>query len=142
MKRKNLVQTSFSDWPHDSATHLGIAGYHYDAQNVTMCNRSLKQKAISLSSCEAEFHAASACAGELLGFAKQLKNFMTMFQLYCNKAGGDASFWRCPWKILPLAWVTSGRHRRCQQFFLLTSSLQKNSSESYSWHKNPTRHSL
>ena len=32
-----------------------------------MCNRSLKQTAISLSSCEAEFYAASACAGELLG---------------------------------------------------------------------------
>ena len=35
-----------------------------------MYNRSLKQTAISLSSCEAEFHAASACAGELFGLAE------------------------------------------------------------------------
>ena len=35
-----------------------------------MCNRSLKQTAISLSSCEAEFYAASACAGELLGLSE------------------------------------------------------------------------
>ena len=39
-------------------------------RNVTMCNRSLKQTAISFSSCEAEFYAASACAGELLGLAE------------------------------------------------------------------------
>ena len=38
-----------------------------------MCNRSLKQTAISLSSCEAEFYAASACAGELLGLAERFK---------------------------------------------------------------------
>ena len=38
-----------------------------------MCNRSLKQTAISLSSREAEFHAASACAGELLGLAELFK---------------------------------------------------------------------
>ena len=30
-----------------------------------MCNRSLKQTAISLRSCETKFYAASACAGEL-----------------------------------------------------------------------------
>ena len=38
-----------------------------------MYNRSLKQTAISLSSCEAEFYAASACAGELLGLAELFK---------------------------------------------------------------------
>ena len=38
-----------------------------------MCNRSLKQTAISLSSCEAEFCAGSACAGELLGLAELFK---------------------------------------------------------------------
>ena len=38
-----------------------------------MCNRSLKQTAISLSSCEAEFYAASAFAGELLGLAELFK---------------------------------------------------------------------
>ena len=35
-----------------------------------LCNRSLKQTAISRSSCEAELYAASACAGELLGLAE------------------------------------------------------------------------
>ena len=35
-----------------------------------MYNRSLKQTAISLSSCEAEFYADSACARELLGLAE------------------------------------------------------------------------
>ena len=38
-----------------------------------MCNRSLKQTAISLSSCEAEFYSASACAGELLVLAELFK---------------------------------------------------------------------
>ena len=36
-----------------------------------MCNRGLKQTAIS--SCEAEFHAASAFSGELLGLAELFK---------------------------------------------------------------------
>ena len=35
-----------------------------------MCNRSLKQTAISLSSCEAELYAASARTGELVGLAE------------------------------------------------------------------------
>ena len=38
-----------------------------------MCNRSLKQTATRLSSCEAEFYAASACARELLGLAELFK---------------------------------------------------------------------
>ena len=38
-----------------------------------MCNGSLKQTAISLSSCEAESCAASARAGELLGLAELFK---------------------------------------------------------------------
>ena len=38
-----------------------------------MCNRSLKQTAISLSSREAEFYAASACARELRGLAELFK---------------------------------------------------------------------
>ena len=49
-----------------------VTGHHCDVQNVTKCNRSLKQTAISLSSCEAELHAASACAGTLLGLADLL----------------------------------------------------------------------
>ena len=61
-----LVGRSDSDWAGDSATRQSVTGYHCDAQNVTMCNRSLKHSAISLSSCDAEFYAASACARELL----------------------------------------------------------------------------
>ena len=62
-----------SDWAGDSATRQSVTVYHCDVQNVTKCNRSLKLTVISLSSCEAEFHAASACAGELLGLAEIFK---------------------------------------------------------------------
>ena len=68
-----LVGRSNSDSARDSATRQSVTEYHCDVQNVTMCNRSLKQTAISLSSCEAEFYAASACAGELLGLAELFK---------------------------------------------------------------------
>ena len=68
-----LVGRSDSDWAGDSATRQSVTGYHCYVQGVTMCNRSLKQTAISLSSCEAEFYAASACAGELLGLAELFK---------------------------------------------------------------------
>ena len=68
-----LVGRGDSDWAGDSATRQSVTGYHCDAQNVPMCNRSLKQTALSLSSCEAEFYAASACAGELLGLAELFK---------------------------------------------------------------------
>ena len=57
-----LVGRSDSDWAGDSTTRQSVTGYHCNVQNVTMCNRSLKKTAISLSSCEAEFYAASACA--------------------------------------------------------------------------------
>ena len=50
-----------------------VTGYHYNVQGVMLCNRILKQTAISFRSCEAEFYAASACAGELLGLAELLK---------------------------------------------------------------------
>ena len=68
-----LVGRSDSDRAGDSATRQSVAGYHCHVQGVTMCNRTLKQTAISLSSCEAEFHAASAFAGELLGLAELFK---------------------------------------------------------------------
>ena len=68
-----LIGRGDSDWAGDSATRQSVTGYHCDVQNVTMCNRSLKQTAISLSSCEAEFYAASACARELLGLAELFK---------------------------------------------------------------------
>ena len=62
-----------SDGAGDSPTRQSVTGYHCNAQGVTMCNRSLKQIAISLSSCEAEFCVASACGGELLGLAELFK---------------------------------------------------------------------
>ena len=68
-----LVGRSGSDWAGDSATRQSVTGYHCDVQNVTTRNRSLKQTAVSLSSCEAEYHAASACARELLGLAELFK---------------------------------------------------------------------
>ena len=68
-----LVVRNDSDWAEDSATLQSVTGYHCDVQNVTMCNRSLKQTAISLSSCEAQFYAASACVRELLGLAELFK---------------------------------------------------------------------
>ena len=62
-----------SAWALDSVTRKSVTGHHCNVQEVRMCNRSLKQTAVSLSSCEAEFHAASACAGELLGLAELFK---------------------------------------------------------------------
>ena len=50
-----------------------VTGYHCNVQGVMLCNRSLKLTAISLSSCEAELYAASACADELLGLAELFK---------------------------------------------------------------------
>ena len=69
-----IVGRSDSDWAGDSATRQSVTGYHCSVQNVnlTMCNWSLKQTAIVIS-CEAEFYAASACAGELLGLAELCK---------------------------------------------------------------------
>ena len=68
-----LVGRSDSGWAGDSATRQSVTGYHCDVLNGTMCNRSLKQTAISLSSCEAEFYTASVCAGELLGLPELFK---------------------------------------------------------------------
>ena len=68
-----LVGRSDSDWAGDSPTRQSVTGYHCDVQNVTMCNRSLKQTAISFSSCEAQFYTASACVRELLGLAELFK---------------------------------------------------------------------
>ena len=48
-----LVGRSDLDWSCDSATRQSVTGYHCIMQDVTMCNRSLKQTAISFSSCEA-----------------------------------------------------------------------------------------
>ena len=76
MVQKRLLEfvgRSDSDSAGDSATRQSVTGYHSDLQNVTMCNRCLKQRAISLSSCEAELYAASACAGELLGLPELIE---------------------------------------------------------------------
>ena len=50
-----------------------VAGYHCSVPGATMCTRSLTQTAVSVTCCEAEFHAASACARELLGLAELFK---------------------------------------------------------------------
>ena len=68
-----LVGRGDSDRAGDSATRQSVTGYHCDVQGVTICNRSLKQSPISFSSCEADFYASSACAGELLGLAELFK---------------------------------------------------------------------
>ena len=73
-----LVGRSDSDRVGDSATRQSVPRYHCNVQGVTMYNRSLKQTAISLSSCEAEFYSASACAGELL--ENSSRNCNTTFQ--------------------------------------------------------------
>ena len=76
MAQKGLLELggrSDSDRAGDSATRQSVTGYHCDVQNVTICNRSLKQTAISHSLCEADFYAASACAGKLLGLAELFK---------------------------------------------------------------------
>ena len=76
MVQKGLLELggrSDSYWAGDSATRQSVTGYHCNVQGVTTCNRSLKQTAISLGSCEAEFYEASASAGELLGLAEIFK---------------------------------------------------------------------
>ena len=75
-----LVGRSDSDFARDSATRQSVTEYHCNVQGVTMCDRSLKQTAISLSSCEAKVYAASACAGELPGLAELSKNFTSTIQ--------------------------------------------------------------
>ena len=64
-----LVGRGDSDWARDSATRRSVTGYQCNVHGVPRWNRSLKQTAISLSCCAAEFYSASACAGELLGLA-------------------------------------------------------------------------
>ena len=81
-----IVGRSHSDWAGDSATRQCVTGYHCDVQNVTMRNRSLRQTAISLSSREAEFYAASACVGELLGLARTLQG--TALQRFSSSRDG------------------------------------------------------
>ena len=43
-----VVGRTDSDWAGDSATRQSVTGHQCNVQNVTMCNRSLKQAAISL----------------------------------------------------------------------------------------------
>ena len=56
-----LVGGSDSDVAGDSAPRQSVTGYHCDVQNVTVRHRSLKQTAISLSSCEADRVLRSQC---------------------------------------------------------------------------------
>ena len=80
-----LVGRSDSDWAGDSATLPSVTGYHCDVQNVAMCNRSLKQTA-NLSSCDAEFYASSACAGEPSGLAELFQE--TSLQRFSSSQDG------------------------------------------------------
>ena len=66
----DLVGRSHSDWAGASSTRQSVAGHHCIIHGATVCDRSLKLTAISFSSCESEFYAASACTGELLGLAE------------------------------------------------------------------------
>ena len=94
LEPREMVQTGLlelvfccdSDWAGGSATRQSVTGYHCDVQNVTKCNRSLKQTAISLS-CEAEFYAASACAGELLGLAELFKELASLQSFSSSRDG-------------------------------------------------------
>ena len=54
MVQKVFAGTRWSAGACDSATRQSVTGLPCDIQDVTMRNRSLKQTAISLSSCEAE----------------------------------------------------------------------------------------
>ena len=83
-----LVGRCDSDWACDSATRQSVTGYHCDVQKVTMCNRSLLQTAISLSPCEAEFYAASACAGDLFRTRRTLQG--TSLQNFSSSRNGSA----------------------------------------------------
>ena len=68
-----LVGRGDSDWAGDSARRQSVHGISLRcAATWTLCNRSLKQTAISFSPREAEFYVASACAGELAGLFKEL----------------------------------------------------------------------
>ena len=75
--KKGLLELdgrSDSDWAGDSATRQSVTGYHCDVQNVTKCNRSLKQTKISLSACEAEKVLRSQCLRRrTLGLAELFK---------------------------------------------------------------------
>ena len=52
LELREMVQTGLVAliWAGDLVTRQSVTGYHCDVQNVTTCNRSLKQTAISLSS--------------------------------------------------------------------------------------------
>ena len=61
-----LVGRIDSDWAGDSSTRQSFTGYPCNVQVVMLCNRSLKQTAISRSSCEAELYATPVFAQENL----------------------------------------------------------------------------
>ena len=125
------VGRSDSDWARCSATRQSVTGYHCDVQNVTTCNRSLKQTAISLSSCEAEFYAATACAGELLGHpdlphldCPQITRQLIPTHLGGTRAGprvGRKSFFECRVRKTFFEWKSGSRCTRCTRCTLYTA---------------------
>ena len=75
-----LVGRSDSDGARHSSTRQSATGNQCNAQGVLLCDKGLKQTATSLSSCEAEFYAASACARERWVLQNLSKNFIPEFQ--------------------------------------------------------------
>ena len=54
---------------------------NFDLAGVIVCNRCLKQTAMSLNSCAAALYAASACGEELLGLAELFKEIPYKFSV-------------------------------------------------------------
>ena len=89
-----LVGRSDSDRAGDSATRRSVTGYHCNVQGVTVCNRSLKQTAISLSSCEAEFLRSQCLRRRTSGFRRNLQ--VTSLQRFSSVSSSSARhiLWR------------------------------------------------
>ena len=76
-----LVGRSDSDWASDSATRQSVTGYHCDVQSVSMCNRSLKQTAISVSVLMKQRSTQPVLAAEnCWDSPNSSRNFITKFQ--------------------------------------------------------------
>ena len=82
----NLNGHSDSDWAGDAVTRCSVTGYSISLNGSLLLSKALKQKVKSLSSCEAEFYAASACAIELLGLKEFLQElgFRVVASLYMD----------------------------------------------------------
>ena len=76
-----LLGRSIFDWAGDVSKRAKVLQTIIAmCKESIVCNRCLKQTAISLNSCETALYAASACGEELFGLAELSKNFITKFQ--------------------------------------------------------------